>query len=477
RSRSARPASPRRSRASGTTARWVQRSRRASARRELRPGPAGGGGDRAVERDQSRRQAGALEPGGRAPGGNERRRTRDVRIHTAGRGNADRPPAAVDRTAAGRIENVVDVRLAAPPAPHRRARRGQAAGAQCDRLSGLLGRRGVVVGDADRPAAGRRRAGGRDVPADAHQHATVEILYRARRGDVGRERLGGRAVVELDARRHAEGRARIVQLDASPAAGPPEADRTAGADRGEVPVVAGGAQRGADRRVEVAVGQSRGAQRAARGTDEQPAHLRRRAAGGVDPAELGVIAEATAREVDLLDHLAYSGRRSGQLARLAGEHHHSRAQRPPRGRGTHRVHEPPETPTGATGVATGAWFAGARPVAGLDGVWVADTAPVEEEAFASVWPWKAWEAIRASAPERPTTPTITQRVTAEIRRSPASRAITARRLASSAGPALRGRGTRGFMPRTPAGRGWPLRRSKRRWLGRACGNCGGRRHK
>jgi hypothetical protein len=46
-------------------------------------------------------------------------------------------------------------------------------------------------------------------------------------------------------------------------------------------------------------------------------------------------------------------------------------------------------------------------------------------------PWKAFEAIRASAPERATTPVAIQRVVVDIRRRPASRAITARRALGS----------------------------------------------
>ncbi len=44
----------------------------------------------------------------------------------------------------------------------------------------------------------------------------------------------------------------------------------------------------------------------------------------------------------------------------------------------------------------------------------------------AVWPWKAFAAISASAPESATTAAATQRVVAEIRRRPASRRATAR---------------------------------------------------
>jgi hypothetical protein len=60
----------------------------------------------------------------------------------------------------------------------------------------------------------------------------------------------------------------------------------------------------------------------------------------------------------------------------------------------------------------------------------------------TVWPWKAFAAISASAPESTTTAAAVQRVTAEIRRSPASRAMTARRVAVSTALRAEERGTR-----------------------------------
>ena len=163
----------------------------------------------------------------------------------------------------------------------------------------------MILGDADRPAVRWRRAGRCDVAADAHEHATRRVQRRRCGGDVGRERLGGGAVVELDARRQADRGVRVVELDAAPAAGPAKPDRTAGADRREVAVVSGGAHRGADRRVQIAVGQPGGAQGAAGGADEQPADAHRGPAGGVEPAQLGVVAEAAAGAVDLVEHAVH----------------------------------------------------------------------------------------------------------------------------------------------------------------------------
>jgi hypothetical protein len=62
----------------------------------------------------------------------------------------------------------------------------------------------------------------------------------------------------------------------------------------------------------------------------------------------------------------------------------------------------------------------------------------------AVRPWKALAAISASAPERAAAPTTVQRVTAEIRRSPASRALAARPAASPGE-----RGTRGVNEDIP----------------------------
>jgi hypothetical protein len=65
--------------------------------------------------------------------------------------------------------------------------------------------------------------------------------------------------------------------------------------------------------------------------------------------------------------------------------------------------------------------------------------------FEMVRPWKACAAISASAPVSTTTPAVTQRVTAQIRRRPASRALIARRVAVSSGDA-RERRTGGLTP-------------------------------
>lgn len=52
---------------------------------------------------------------------------------------------------------------------------------------------------------------------------------------------------------------------------------------------------------------------------------------------------------------------------------------------------------------------------------------------AAAWPWKAFAAIRASAPDSDATAVATQRVVLEMRRNPASRATTARRARGSMG--------------------------------------------
>jgi hypothetical protein len=98
---------------------------------------------------------------------------------------------------------------------------------------------------------------------------------------------------------------------------------------------------------------------------------------------------------------------------------------------------------GAEGVCVGTWSGACSPFEGVvvagvvvAGVVVAgvvcaalELAPLALAPFEIVRPWNAFAAISESAPERPTTAAISQRVTVEIRCNPASRAIAARRVA------------------------------------------------
>ena len=78
--------------------------------------------------------------------------------------------------------------------------------------STCVGRRRRLPGDADGPAAGRGRAGDGDVAAQAHERARTDAPRDAGGGPVGRQRLGGRAEVEADAARDADGAVARVEL-------------------------------------------------------------------------------------------------------------------------------------------------------------------------------------------------------------------------------------------------------------------------
>ena len=106
------------------------------------------------------------------------------------------------------------------------------------------------------PPRRRRRRGSRARPPPVRAR-------RARRGAIGREGLRGRAEIELDASRDAHRAALLVHLDRPPARRRDEPSTRRGRARelGEVAVVAGQAQRSADRGIDVAVGESSGAKR------------------------------------------------------------------------------------------------------------------------------------------------------------------------------------------------------------------------
>ena len=185
---------------------------------------------------------------------------------------------------------------AVAPAPHRRARGGEAARADRDRLPGRRGVAAVVVGDADRasrPAARRppwrcRRRGSTSAPQPQpprrpRRRGRPPTLSRSRRGRAGSARAR--------APRRSRGRSRSPASRSAPAAVTRRrAARTAGraaragASRGRSPP----ARAPADRRVDVAVGQRRGAQRELERLEQQRAHAAPAPAGAVHARELGV---------------------------------------------------------------------------------------------------------------------------------------------------------------------------------------------
>ena len=208
--------------------------------------PAGGQRDRSVVRDEARGQAGRVEPG------RARASPRMIAVVLAMLASTQDAAATLtvrQRSTAGApgrgVEDVVDLGLAAPPAAH----------ASCSRSRG---RRSAArsSGPAPWPAAAwssvtctaQPPAGA--VPAVAMSPPMLTSTPPAialRRGggrQVGGQRLGGRAEVEFDA--GAGSRTvpwRSSSCDAPPARRAGEPHRSAVADRGEVAVVAGDAQR------------------------------------------------------------------------------------------------------------------------------------------------------------------------------------------------------------------------------------------
>jgi len=152
--------------------------------------------------------------------------------------------------------------------------------------------------DADRPAAGRRTRD-RDVAAEADEDGARRRGRSRARGAIGRERLRGRAEIELDPRRSPDDAAHGIEVHSVLPRGrhEPEA-RAAGGDEGEVAIPPERAQRRADRRVDAAAGRLGRAERDADGLDEERPGGERLFAGAVQPAQLGVVAEAAARGVD-----------------------------------------------------------------------------------------------------------------------------------------------------------------------------------
>ncbi len=137
----------------------------------------------------------------------------EVGLDAAGAGGRDQDPVGLDAVPGPRIDDVVDVAVARPPGPDRGGRAGQAA---------LRDRHHLV--DAARPGSttrGRCRsahppAGGGPATATSPPRLT-RVPVPSRRGDagggpVGRQRLGGRAEVETDTARDADGAMARIEL-------------------------------------------------------------------------------------------------------------------------------------------------------------------------------------------------------------------------------------------------------------------------
>ena len=260
------------------------------------------------------------------------------------------------------------------PAPHLRAGGGQAAAVErdqgLDRVAGALG-------DRDRPRRLQRPAvgaGEREVAADADHRRPGEPGGEARRDQVGRPGLAGRAQVQRGAGRDPE-RPVGVEAHLAPGVRARRGDRGGRGDRsrrlvvgalgepGVVPVVAELHQRPAEQRVHQPVGGPGGAERGADRGDQQRVHADPAAGLPVDPAQVGVGAEPAAHLVDVAQDVL--GEPAGR-AQVGADVHadvDAAAQRGEGGRGRHLSHLPRSrcSAPGRAPAAAEVVAAGARP--------------------------------------------------------------------------------------------------------------------
>jgi len=189
-------------------------------------------------------------------------------------------------------------RIAAPPGPAERTRRGEAAVADHHHLAGPdAGGAGVeagVVGDTDRPAAVRRIPRHPEVTAQVDQDASAHGGLDRGGRPVGGQSLGGGTQVEQYPGRDAHRRVTAIEFDPAPAArGHRRLAQGVGAlaGQGEVPVVAEPGQALPAGGIDITVGEFGRVQRDGQRVREQRADLDRAAAGVVDPRQLRIVAE------------------------------------------------------------------------------------------------------------------------------------------------------------------------------------------
>ena len=166
---------------------------------------------------------------------------------------------------------------------------------------------------------------------------------RSRRGRSRRRRASSTTPSSIDDRPPAGGRDDLEAL----ALGARDEDR-------EVAVPAEAGQRAADRRVDVAVGELRGAERDRERLGEQRARLERLPARAVERSQLGVVPEAAAGEVDRGQLVLDRGDGRVERGRIGDADLGGRAERVERpGRDRH-AHDPPDVVDGcALDVVTG----------------------------------------------------------------------------------------------------------------------------
>jgi hypothetical protein len=328
---------------------------------------------------------------------------------------------------------VVELLVAAAPAPGGGARGGQRAVVDAHGLALGVGPGVVPVRDPHRPAAGWRLPRGGQVAAQADQHPAAGGPVRTRGGPVGAERLGGRAEVQPHAPGHADAPSAAVEVDLPPPGhgGHPHQRRAGRRDSGEIAVVAEHPDRLADRGVDVALREARGPQGDLERLEQDAADRDCAPAGVVDHGQLGVLAEAAARPVDL-GHLRGHRQAGGPEAVPVGRQDHGAAAQRREARASGPVHqEPPEVtlpdPPDADGELDGAWRAEpssleVEPESLESELLVWPDAPVV--AVPPVWPVLP-EKPRAAIAENPavsaSAPASSQRVSRDTRRRPASR--------------------------------------------------------
>ncbi len=207
----------------------------------------------------------------------------------------------------------------------------------------------MVGGDEDGPAAFEGLAGNGDIAAERDEHSRAGVVGRRRGDAVGREGLRGCAQVELDTGRQAHGARVGVELDlgVTPGELARHLDQTpvAAAHMHERPVVAGQAQRSSDRRVDEAACLIGGRKRDLERVPEDRADLDRLPGRSVEEAQLGVLAKATARQVECTEPADELGASRGHRCRVRGQKHGRRTEGVQRG-ASRGGHEPPETTTG-----------------------------------------------------------------------------------------------------------------------------------
>ena len=260
------------------------------------------------------------EPGRSLATQDDRRRRGGVRRHAGGSGGRDRRPHLDRRLGGARVQQVMATDAVPRPVPHPGGRGREAATVEADQHV----RRVVGVGrHGDRPrlAAG---AGDRDVPTEADDRRPESLLLGQGSGDQVRgPGLGGAAQVER--RVPGDAHSAVVQLDVAPvlrAGRLPDLGSRRGLRRvgqqPQVPVVAQLDEPVAEQRVDQPVRPVRRLEGGANGSHQEGVDLHPGAGVPVDPAQVGVLAEAAAGLVDVAEHESGDGFGGGEVRVVPG---------------------------------------------------------------------------------------------------------------------------------------------------------------